>query len=77
MTQHPGRPFASIRMGRRDEGIGAGREDREGPRKEGVFPNQGEYLAVDERGLASGPVATSGLDVIGKGGWDGDSIDLG
>jgi hypothetical protein len=61
--------LASIRMGRWDEDIGAGREDLWGNGKEGVFPQKGEYLGIDERGVVSGPVAIPSLDVIGECTW--------
>jgi hypothetical protein len=63
--------LASIRMSRWDEDIRAGREDLGGNGKEGVFPKQGEYLGIDERGVVSGPVAIPSLDVIGECGLDG------
>jgi hypothetical protein len=53
-------------MGRWDEDIGAGREDLGGDGKEGVFPKEGEYLGIDERGVVSGPVAITSLDVVGE-----------
>jgi hypothetical protein len=63
--------LASIRMGRWDEDIGAERENPWSNGKKGVFPKQREYLGINERGVVSGPITISSLDVIGECGFDG------